>query len=479
MKKMFFPFGAMLAAMIAGTLSGCATDKNVYKDIDAGVGSASYDKAVDAIVKGQEGKTPIYPEKDAILLYLDKGVVEHYAGKYPDSAKDLEQAQTLINDAYTKSVSQDVVSYLANDNVKDYSGETYEDIYLNVFNALNYYNNGDIEGAGVEVRRVSQKLKTLANTGEEKGFKLTDLITGFSKAVQVAEESGLTLGVNLPVPTPVNELTVSPGDSGADFMLWVQQNAGKKVSDSALARYLSAIIYRGIGKDDDARIDFKALGNISGFDASAETAVDSGKARINIIGFSGLSPEKTMYVQAIPLYDVFPVIRSQWDIDRTVGFGLAAVPVLTPRRSAVDRVEVLVNGQTVNLNLLEDIGGLMKSTLAEKFDNVYYKAYIQALVRYIAVEVAGKTAKDKGVPDMAVKLAVVGAKKSADALAQADVRSARYFPDKAWAGGITVDPGKYTVTVNYYAGGTRVASVEKEINAAAGKANIVEAVSLK
>ncbi|MDR0785912.1 MAG: hypothetical protein LBE74_08575 [Treponema sp.] len=487
---------AYVVLLIAGmsfALFSCATKPDVYAKMDAAISAGDYASAVAAINEAQaipEGKdkaaNPIYQANSAILLYLDRGVLEYYAGNFEESTKDLEEAERLIEEAFTKSVTQEIGSYLANDNVKDYAGETYEDLYINVFNALNYYANGDVEGAGVEVRRMTEKLAALEGTAEEGGFEISDLMTFFAEAVKIAEQGGLTLGIDLPAPSPVRDLQVAPGDPGADFMQWVQADAGKKIVDSALARYLSAVFYRGMGNDDDARIDFEALSQNFGFDVGEESDIPSGKARINVIGFAGLSPVKTMYKQTISL-DCFPTISEAAEkalaVDPTLGVGWAAVPVLVPRASAIDKVEITVNGETVTLNLLEDIGGLMKSTLAEKFDDIYYKAYIQAAVRYIAVEVAGKQAKEKAgnsaVADAAVKVAIVGAKKGADALAQADVRSVRYFPSKAYAGGVTMDPGEYTITVNYYAGGSKVGSVEKKINAKAGKANIVDATCLK
>ncbi|MDR0643591.1 MAG: hypothetical protein LBG05_01570 [Treponema sp.] len=483
----------LLIAGMSVALFSCATKPDAYAKMDAAINEGDYTSAIAVINEAQaipEGKdkpaNPIYQANSAILLYLDRGVLEYYAGNFAESTKDFQEAERLIEEAYTKSVTQEIGSYLANDNVKDYAGETYEDLYINVFNALNYYANGDVEGAGVEVRRMTEKLAALEGTGEKGGFEISDLMTFFAEAVKVAEQTGLTLGIDLPVPSPVHDLQVAPGDPGADFMQWVQSGAGKKIVDSALARYLSAVFYRGMGNDDDARIDFEALSQITDFDTSEESDIPEGKARINVIGFVGLSPEKAMYKQTISL-DCFPTIHDAAEkalaVDPTLGVGWAAVPVLVPRASVIDKVETVVNGETVALNLLEDIGGLMKSTLAEKFDNIYYKAYIQAAVRYIAVEVAGKQAKEKAgdspIADAAVKGAIVAAKKSADALAQADIRSSRYFPNKAYAGGLTLDPGEYTVTINYYSGGAKIGSVEKKINAQAGKANIVNAVCLK
>ncbi|MDR2802776.1 MAG: hypothetical protein LBB22_00615, partial [Treponema sp.] len=118
-------------------LASCATKPDIYKKIDGAVGAAAFDTAIAEIEAAQaipEGKEkpekPIYSEQNTVLLSLDKGILEHYAGKYDASYDDLIQAEQKIEDAYTKSLTADIASYVANDNVKDYAGEDYEDIYV-------------------------------------------------------------------------------------------------------------------------------------------------------------------------------------------------------------------------------------------------------------------------------------------------------------------------------------------------------------
>ena len=65
---------ALVIALALFALS-CATKSDVYKDIDAAVGNNNFTAAIAAIEKGQEQKKPIYPEKNAIMLYLDKGML--------------------------------------------------------------------------------------------------------------------------------------------------------------------------------------------------------------------------------------------------------------------------------------------------------------------------------------------------------------------------------------------------------------------
>jgi tetratricopeptide (TPR) repeat protein len=268
--------------LIAGSLVffACATKPDVYRDIDVNINAEAYDQALSIIAAGQESKKPVYPKKNLIMYYLDKGVVEHYAGKYKESAEDFEEAEHLIEEAYTKSISAETASFVANDNTKDYAGEDYEDLYTNVFNALNYYHNGNVEGAGVEVRQISEKLTRLEDKYSGDGNKVKEALAGTINLL-----GGQT--IELPSTTPV------------------------QISDTALGRYLSAIIYRSLGQIDSARIDIEAIGAayaktptvytnpVPGW-INDELTVPSDQARLNILAFAGLSPVKEEEIVVLP-----------------------------------------------------------------------------------------------------------------------------------------------------------------------------------
>jgi hypothetical protein len=420
-------------------LFACATKPDVYLEIDAAVGKASFEDAIEVIEKGQDAKKPIYPEKNQILLYLDKGILEHYAGRYDASATDLQEAERLIEEAFTKSVSQEVTSYIANDNTKDYPGEDYEDIYVNVFNALNYYHRGDTEGAMVEIRRVNIKLQVLADKYAAGGSKIKEFV---QKQV---------------------ESLVMPNDEPI------------ALTDSALARYIAGLFYRGDGRIDDARIDFEEIGNI--YAAAPGVYTDSvpasiaeelgeipqGKARLNAVVFTGMAPVKQENVLSVSIPLPSDVANQ----------AKLALPQLVTRPSAIIEVRAqLQNGESFSLGLIEDIEKVAEETFKAKYALTFLKTLTRVAIKAVAGEVAAQAAEQAGGFGSLVKL---GSKVAADASESADIRVSRYFPGKAYVGGITLDPGTYDVTFTFSNGDT----VTKNIDVRANKANIVEVVNLK
>jgi hypothetical protein len=444
------PASLLLAAFI--TLS-CATDSKAYKGIDLAVEQDNFQAAVEVIDKGQEKKRGIYPPKNAVMLFLDRGLIEHYAGNFESSSVDLQNAERLIEEAYTKSVSQGFSSYILNDNTKDYPGEDFEDIYINIFNALNYFNRGNVEGALVEIRKLSMQSGKLDMLSRK--YEYTDPKSGAGIDEMVKKETG------------VNEV---PKIKTSSF------------SNSALARFLSALFYQGEGNADSARIEFQQVhrafeANNNVYRGPVPKAVDDaqkvpkGKARLNIISFTGLSPvkEEEKIEYSFPFFQHF-----------ALQLYVFKVPKLVKRSSLINRIEIVIdNGQKFDLELLEDIGSVIEETFAVRSSQIFLKTYIRAIFKYALADIAAiETARRQG--ELAGVLVAIAARKGLEATESADIRMSRYLPDKAYIGGIDLDPGTYSVIINYYNGSNVVAQNEfKDVEVKLDRLNLLESVKLK
>ena len=445
-------FAVLLALAVPEAYS--APKKAAGQAADYAIANNDFEMGIEAIKRGQEQKRPAYNEKNAVSLYLDKGLLEHYAGNYAASSDDLQRAERLIEDAFTKSVSQAAASYIANDNAKEYPGEDFEDIYINVFNALNYYNRGDFEGALVEIRKLTWtngKLDML-----ERKYERARTRTGEYMREQLSK-IGIAANPQLPQGNAVN------------------------FSDSALSHYLGALFYQGSGSADSARIEFEKLRSAHAanpkvyyhpFPASAMDArtVPPGKARLNVIGFAGLSPvkEEGVFPGSFPFFQNAALT--------TPAFKL---PKFVKRPDRIDRIEAAIEGAgAFNLELIEDMGAVAEETYNARFGSLFFKTYIRTLLKYAAVEISAIAAGQTKGGSLAQSAVVLAGKKAADATEKADVRMARYFPGKAYIGGINLDPGSYAVAIRYYQGGNVIAEEERRVDVKAGALNLLETVNL-
>jgi hypothetical protein len=426
-------------------LCSCASASFAIVDNELGsnsdTGGANYVGGIKALEKNRK---ILYKDGDKILYYLDKGMLQHYARQYSESSKTLQQGERAIEEAFTKSITQEISTYLINDNVRDYGGEDYEDIYINVFNALNYYHRGDREGAMVEIRRMNNKLRHLS-------VKYDAVITGLQK-------KALENDTRIP-PNP---------------------NAQAQFSDSALARYLGMLFHRGAGQYDDARIDrdwlLTAYANSPSIYAnqipeslSGEMEIPEGMARLNVIAFGGLSPVKQENTVRIPLPE-FHWIK-------------ISLPEMVSRPSEIHRIElVLDDGQKFGLELLEDMDAVAKETFKARQQLIYIKTILRATVKTAGSSVMGAVARDtEGFRGFIWELSSWAAQVYAEASEQADLRISRYFPAKAYVAGINLPPGRYSFSIKYYDRSRKeIALIRYEgVNIRENALNLAQAVCLK
>ncbi|MDR0411258.1 MAG: hypothetical protein LBH75_04705 [Treponema sp.] len=435
-----------LILFIVGLTGVSCSSTNPYARVDGAVSVGDYRRAETLL---EENKTYIYNSRnDRILYELDKGVLAHYAGEYDASIELLQNGEQDITDAYTQSIMKLTASAIVNDNSKNYDGEDYEDVYINAFNALNYYHKGDMEGAVVEIRRMNEKLAYLET-------KYSDLEARMNTIDRRVQSQGLF---------------------------------SSKFANSALGRYLGVLFYRSNGDVDDARIDRDWL--IAAYDnapdvytfpvpGSLEEELDipTGKARLNILAFTGLSPVKQENVTWIPMVVTADSIK-------------LALPELAYRPSQINRIEIAVKGgNTFRLEQLEDIEAVARETFENKIALITRKTMIRTTIKgvaSVATREVGKALSDSDNSSVALVgsiMNLVGSigKVAGDASEQADLRMSRYFPGKVYVGGATLDPGVYSLTVSYYGpGGVLIESREyADVNVKAGALNLVETACLK
>jgi hypothetical protein len=414
-----------------------------------------------------------YKEKDRVLFYLDLGMLYHWSGEYEKSNEILTKAENAIEELFTRSISKAMASGVLNDNALDYSGEDYENIYLNVFKALNYIALGDRESALVEIRRVQIKLNLL----EDKYKKL------------------------------VEEYNTSE-DAGGEL-----QYRESRFHNDVLARYLSLLLYRADEAWDDARIDsesiheaWKTQKDLYKFPQPTlpeVIPVDEDRALVDVISFSGLSPVKladTFYVNTGP-NSVFLTMTGENSeyITNLVGFNTLIIPGvqpgfhfkvqfprLTSRRSEADRVVVKFNGEEVaEIPMLEKMENIARETFLLKQPLTVGKTIIRATIKNVTKEI-GKNAMQKELNNQGTGGFIIGliagiaADIAVDATENADLRISQFFPSYARAVEVSVPPGTYHVSVEYWNGKNLMREVDHGTREfSSGGLNLVESYLLQ
>lgn len=155
-----------LAGMLG--LAGCANRSLVrFEKIAKAAAQDDYLGAAKRIHKEKD----LYGRQSRLLFHMDLGILYHYAGEWDSSIVHLSEAVRIHDDLYAKSVSNEAVSFLANDNVRPYRGRPHEMVLVHQFLAFNYLAQGKVDGARVEARQGQMLLDDIRKKAGDKGWK--------------------------------------------------------------------------------------------------------------------------------------------------------------------------------------------------------------------------------------------------------------------------------------------------------------------
>jgi len=417
-----------------------------------------------AIRQIEKAKQKGYVSKDRVVYYLDMGLLHHLHGDYEKSNRFLEQAERAIEENFTKSLTLSASSLLMNDNLLPYAGEAYEDLYLNVFKALNYLALNQPDEAFIEVRRIDNKLQLLEDKYQKIAARLNQ-----------AEEA---------------RETFRPGKS--------------HFQESVLGRYLSMLLYRSEGKWDDVRIDLEKIDrawklqpdiyNFPKPDLRLETErIWPPQARINLIAFAGMSPyktadtfylhtEKNAVIVSAATEECWSDVLTNMRIIPWPGIHAGyhfkiQLPRMVRRPSSVARITAdLGNGTELELKHIESLANAAVETFKIKIPIVYLKTITRAVVKGLAME-AGKAQITGTIEDRTLSfLARLLSDMAMDMTESADLRMSRFFPAEAYVAEAHLPEGNCFVTVRYYDYKGRLLFSDKKgkIEVKAGRLNLVQ-----
>ena len=381
-----------------------------YSNIEKNLSEGNYPAVYSEL---ENAPSFLYGENDEVLKLLDLGIISHYMKDCDISNENLFQAENLIQKYQAKSITQSISSMMINDTVIDYSGDPYEDIYSNIFMALNYLRLQKFDDAFVEIRRFDTKQKEIA----------------FKYQVELEQQK-----------QQLQENASYIPDTEIEF------------HNSAFARYLSLLLYRTEGNISSAEVDYKKIiqafqlqPNIYNFAMPKmlqdELCVPDTKARLNVISFAGLSPVKEEVMTS--LYVAGSYCR-------------VAVPVMLKRKSSINSVLVKATNLETNkvysqeIEKIESIENIAVDTYSQKYSVVLAKTIGRLVGRIVAnstFEVLSHS-RNQDVSTL-FSLMNIASRITSVVSERADVRTSRYFPGSVYVGGINVEPGLYNVKVYY------------------------------
>ena len=395
----------LLLVLILGGCSSVIDISNTENLYSQGNFSAAYASLLSK-------RESIIQRQGSLIMDMDAGLLSRLNGEYKLSNEQLSSSERKIKEAYTESVTANIASFIVNDNTRPYQGEDYEDIYINVFKALNYLHLGEETSALVELNRSIEKQTFLKQKYETQAKRVTSYAK--DKGINNVEQSTYSVAF----------------------------------SSSALANYLSMVVARGVGDDNQFRYSFDQIERsfqtqptlypfaIPTSIPQEEEPIPEQKARLNLVAFNGLSPQKQEAVEAVY------VSRNN--------YAKIAYPILVERRSPIQRVVVsLDDGTSFPLERIESLSSIAIETFKAKSALSRLKAVTRSTLKALGVAVYDSvTSKDKE-QTVGEELLSMVMKLFNYASESADVRSSHFLPSTAWVGAVNLTPGEYTLKVAF------------------------------
>ncbi len=434
-------------------LSSCAVgihSPRIVQNLDNALAARDIESALKIVENPKH-----YKNKERLLYYLDAGALYHYNGDWERSNELLELADSAIEELNTKSVARGAGSMFLNDNTLEYSGEDYEDIYINIFKALNYLNLGDRDAAFVEIRRLDDKLVFLEQ-----------------KYAKVAKE------------------LVKDSEAKIDL------KAGKnRFHSSALASYLSMTMYEANRQKDDARIDydniqyaFTSQPDLYPFSPPGILHPQENKTGnvVHVLSFINRGPYKRAREMHIHTSENLLLVGSmdeRVDVTAIPWAGIKegyyfkfALPYLVERDSRVWRVDAVApDGRRYPLQKLEDLNLIAKRSYESKEAMVLLKSLTRSVLKGVAAEEA-KAQSEKQTSSSVASLLSLAMDAAVFMSENADLRLSQFFPGAAVITEIPVSAGQNTIRLEYYSkSGYLLYSEERTLDVSPNQPNLISA----
>ncbi|HUQ24732.1 MAG TPA: hypothetical protein VM140_03615 [Burkholderiales bacterium] len=405
-------------------LSGCGAlrsyDREVYGTLDQ-ASSGNIDAAI-RMLDASQGRTG----KD-LLYYLEHGMLERFAERYPDSQKSWAIANQRIQaDTGAREIMGHAASYLVGDQARPYGGHDYEKVMLLTYMALNQLAMGDFDNARVAIKQTHELEAIIA---EQR-----------AKAISEVEEQAKRKGAR----TSFKELNGYPVETIDNPAV----NALKNSYQSALAHYLAGFVYEAMSEPSLAAPGYRLANELQpnrplleeglrGLDERVRAA-DDGMSDVLLIISSGTAPAISSRQFRLPVFVQ----------DRMVFVSLS-VPVMVPTTFAPAPVQVrLGDGRSLAVTPLTSIDLMARRSLRDDMPSIMLRASIRSTANATAQYQSQRALSDGGNRSALVGLAGLAVSTGAALLEHADDRTWRTLPSEISIARTRLPRGVHTVTLS-------------------------------
>ena len=431
--------------IISLLLQGCASNLQREMAVDRFLREDDFASAIEELKSNEED----FGSNSRLLYLMNMGALLHYAGRYEESNRYLQEAYELADALYTKSVTRMVASTVS-PNVAPYYGEDYERVIISTFMALNYFMLGALEDALVEARKINKDLELLTDKYEGKD-KYKD-------------------------------------DAFSHYLAGLIQEAGGEINDAFISYVQAYKAYKeyekmfGMGVPDELKRDILRLALRLGFrdkydyflkkfgeEYAPEETGHGGSGEIIVVAYAGLAPlKREINVKHTGVDSEGKTHTFQLQLPELVERPSAISSVRVKVREAVEQGEVdgSINAagegsgestrspkvdaddvSSVYAFLVQDIVRISKKNMEDKMPWLIARAWAAALAKYAASEKLKKKTKGESFWGNVVKGALIDS--ALENVTRADIRCWRTVPARIYLARLNLPPGRYDLCAEF------------------------------
>lgn len=438
------------ALIISVQLAGCSAFRSYdteLKETNQQLSGGNVDGALLTLEKNNTSA-----DKD-LLYYFEKGEILRAKGDLNGSQTAWRSADQVVF-KWEESVKFDTDkyvaqfgSYLVNDKVRRYEGYDYEKVMLTTQMALNLLAQNDFDGARTEIKKTHEREAVIADLRDKEYLK--------------SEEEARSKGVS----TQFKDLKGYPVES-----LDAPEVVGLKNSyQSAFSHYLSGFVYEALGEKDLAAPGYRQAAELRPNTPLLDQALldldDGGSKAAVTKGSKGKkgSKDSKAITEVAPstegTSDVLIVVQSGFapardsvriplplPIANNIVITALSFPVIKPDTSTQRFSQIAVNGQPVNLTLLNSTTDMSRRALRDDMPGIILRTSVRAISRGVAQKQLNDANPLAGLA-MGIASAIVEG---------ADTRTWRTLPDTTQVVRLRLKQGDNDVVLPSALGGTHV-----------------------
>jgi len=428
-------------------LSACGVSKRHYQHVETNLSQKNYKKA-EKIIK--DSKKVEYGKKNALLYYLNLGWVYHLDNNHRDAQAVLDEADNEIRELFTKKTSDDIASFIGNDNNLPFRGEDFEKIMLSIIRTLDFAVQDKLDSARVEVMKVDNRMNFLNQQRQNKKATYTEDAFAHYLSGLIYESDNEYNDAYISYFKAYKFYKRYQRKYGKEYLRkrYIGGNYDRRSVNAYINQYARSYnikvpyfikkalkrLMKKYARSGDLQKLEKELANIE----EVTEAEYQKMGQFVFVHYNGYAPKK------VPIrFSINP--RNHRNLTTSIHM---EYPTFKLRYHEVAYAKVSINGQTYTTDIVQPIDRIAVVDLMDRIGGIFAKMVARRVAKYIASQASGAATEDKNV--------ALFANIASNISEQADLRSWRILPAEIGMIPISLPEGTYSAKVTFHSISGRV-----------------------